>query len=68
MRGRRPVVMCDGDGGYCGNWDVDFYTETASTVSGVQITSTERAPGWLTISDEDEDLCPTHAKERRGES
>lgn len=58
MRGRRPALLCDGDEGSCGNWEIDHYEETCSAVDGHAITSTERAPGW-TSTDLD-DFCPEH--------
>lgn len=58
MQGKTPTIHCDADDG-CGAWDVDYYAATASTVGGVQITATERAPGWL--SDGLYDYCPEHA-------
>lgn len=66
MRGQTPTLHCDAEDGFCGAWDVDDYEATASSVDGVAITSTERAPGWRCT--DDEDLCPDHAKagEERG--
>jgi hypothetical protein len=61
VRFRRAVVMCDGDDGECGRWDVDYYTETADTVDGVKITSEAPAPGWT--SNGLEDFCPDHKEE-----
>lgn len=61
MRGRRPALLCDGDDGECGAWDVDYWTETASMVNGIRITSTRRAPGW--VSTDDGDWCREHAQE-----
>jgi hypothetical protein len=58
MRSTTPTIHCDGDDGECGRWDVDWYEATASTVSGVRITATTRAPGWT--STDDSDLCPDH--------
>lgn len=60
MRGTTPTVHCDAEDGLCGSWDVDYYEATASTVNGVRITETERAPGWV---NGDEDYCPEHATE-----
>lgn len=55
MRGSTPTLHCDG----CGDvWDVDYYEATASTVNGVKITATERAPGW-TVTAAGEDHCPS---------
>jgi len=59
VRSKTPTLHCDAEDGCCGNWDVDYYGATASTVGGVQITRTARAPGWHTT--DDEDLCPDHA-------
>jgi hypothetical protein len=58
MRGQTPTLHCDAYDGCCGNWDVDYYQATASTVNGVRITQQERAPGWKNSADED--LCPDH--------
>lgn len=60
MRARTLTVHCDADDGYCGNWDVDYYEATASSVDGVRVTKDQRAPGWRCT--DDEDLCPKHAK------
>jgi hypothetical protein len=60
MRGRRPAIGCDADDGCCGNWDLDYWTENASTVNGVRITEAQRAPGWTVTADGD-DLCPEHS-------
>jgi hypothetical protein len=61
MRGQTPTIHCDAEDGLCGNWDVDNYETTASTVNGVRITAQERAPGWK--NSDDEDLCPQHVPE-----
>ena len=66
MRGQTPTVHCDAEDGECGNWDVDFYAATATSVGGVRITSDQVAPGWSTS--DDRDLCPKHARAARGES
>lgn len=63
MRTTRSVLLCDGDDGDCGAWDVDHYAETASTVGGVRITATVRAPGWT--STDLEDYCPDHKPEEK---
>jgi hypothetical protein len=64
MQSHTPTVHCDGDEGSCGSWDVDYFEATASTVGGVRITSERRAPGWLTVRDED--FCPEHAPKTAG--
>lgn len=58
MRGRTPTLHCDADYGECGAWDVDYYEANTSTVNGVRITATTRAPGW--VSTKLEDFCPEH--------
>lgn len=55
MRGKTPTIHCDGEDGFCGNWDVDYYEATASSVGDVRITQEVRAPGW--ISTDDDDFC-----------
>lgn len=62
-RGHMPVLICDGDDGFCGETETDYYEQCASTVNGVPITQAKRAPGWE--SDEDSDLCPGCARQRR---
>jgi hypothetical protein len=59
MRGPTPTVLCDAEDSLCGNWDVDYYEATASTVNGVRITQEARAPGW--VNGPDFDYCPDHA-------
>lgn len=58
-----PTISCDGDDGLCGVWDLDHYELCTSKVDGVQITKTQRSPGWLSVGDED--YCPEHKKEAR---
>lgn len=65
MRGRTPTLHCDAEDGLCGTWDVDYYEATASSVNGVTITETERAPGW--VSTKLEDFCPEHAPDGGGD-
>lgn len=60
MRSHTPTLHCDADLD-CPEWSVDYYEITASTVDGVRITTTERAPGWL--STDGTDLCPEHRTE-----
>lgn len=62
MRGRRPVVMCDGDDGECGDWDIDAYEETVDRIGDIKITHEHRALGWLSVNGAD--YCPEHAKEQ----
>ena len=62
MRGRTPTLHCDGEGGDCGNWDVDNYTATVSAIDGVPVTRKHRAPGWVS-NDDDHDYCPEHVAE-----
>lgn len=59
MRGRTPTLHCDAEDGFCGSWDVDYYEATVSSINGVPVTDTERAPGW-TSTKEGEDFCPEH--------
>ena len=59
MRGRTPTIHCDAEDGFCGTWDVDYYEAAASSVNGVRITETQRAPGWS--NSKFQDLCPEHA-------
>ena len=59
MRASVPTIHCDAEDGGCGAWDVDHYESCATTVGGVLITKTRRAPGW--INGEDADFCPEHA-------
>lgn len=65
MRGQTPTIHCDGDDrlGPCGAWDVDYYAASVTSVGGVRVTATQRAPGWLTTP-EDEDFCPDHIPAR----
>ena len=56
MKGTQRVLWCDGD---CGAMTVDFWAETVSSVNGIPITVTARAPGW--VSTPVTDLCPDHA-------
>ena len=60
-RSETPTLHCDGDDGWCGNWDVDDYENGASSVNDVRVTKDQRAPGWRCT--DDEDLCPEHAAE-----
>lgn len=57
-RYQASMLSCDGDEGYCGAVETDYYDESASKVNGVPITATHRAPGWT--SSGDEDYCPEH--------
>lgn len=57
-RSQMPILSCDGDDGYCGAVETDYYEGLASRVNDVPITSTQRAPGW--VSQGDEDFCPEH--------
>lgn len=57
-RDSMPVLLCDGDDGYCGEQASDFYSMAASKVNGAPVTAAERFPGWL--STEFEDYCPKH--------
>jgi len=57
-RYEEPMMQCDGDDGYCGASERDYYEQCASAVSGIAITASRRAPGWVT--DGDEDYCPNH--------
>ena len=61
MKGTAPIITCDAEDGFCGNWDVDHWETSASTVGGVRITCEERSPGWHCT--DDADLCPEHAPE-----
>src|SRR5699024_13632 len=61
VRGRTPTIHCDAEDGTCGAWDVDHFETGAYTVNGVPITSTQRAPGW--VSTDLDDYCPEHASE-----
>jgi hypothetical protein len=58
MRASEALLHCDGEDGFCGAWDLDYYAQTASSVGGVKITLTERAPGWTSVGDSD--YCPEH--------
>ena len=58
-RDHMPIISCDGDDGYCGAVETDYYEGLASAVDGAAITSSHRAPGWSSIGDED--YCPEHA-------
>ena len=56
------LLHCDGeDSAWCGcpEWSEDYWGRGASSVGGVPVTSTGRAPGWVTTSAGD--FCPTHA-------
>lgn len=57
-RDHMPIISCDGDDGSCGRIETDYYESCASSVDGVRITSTQRAPGWSSTGDED--FCPDH--------
>jgi hypothetical protein len=59
VKGSAPIITCDHED-ICDEWEIDHYETGASTVGGVRITRTERAPGWV---NGDEDFCPEHAKE-----
>lgn len=59
MRSTTPTLHCDGEDGGCGTWDVDYYACAVSSVNGVRITKTTRAPEWR--STESGDFCPEHA-------
>lgn len=61
MRGTAPILTCDAEDGFCGNWEVDHYETGASRVDGVRVTATERVPGWT--STDTEDFCPKHSPE-----
>lgn len=58
-RDHMPIISCDGDDGYCGAVETDYYDQCASAVDGMAITASRRAPGWA--SSGDEDYCPEHA-------
>lgn len=60
MRSQIPTIHCDGQDGFCTNWEPDYYEQTASSVDGVKITATTRYPGW--VSSESADLCPDCAR------
>lgn len=60
-RGHLPVMQCDGDDGLCGATETDYYETAASSVGGVQVTAAARAPGWVSVGDED--YCPEHRTE-----
>ena len=71
MKSREPIISCDGDDGECGIWAMDYYARDVSTVNGVRMTRVERAPGWVSI--DDDDFCPEHGpradtKDRRPHS
>ena len=57
-----PIFLCDAHDG-CEEWTVDYYAGTASSVDGVPITETRRAPGWVRgrIDGLEYDFCPEHA-------
>ena len=57
MRGTAPTITCDGDGGLCDEWGVDFYEVGASFVDGTRLTDSQRIPRWSTG---DYDYCPEH--------
>lgn len=57
MRGRSSTLHCDGENGFCGTWDLDYYEATVSSVNDIPVTTTERAPGWTSTPDGD-DFCP----------
>lgn len=59
MRGTTPTLHCDGDDGFCGAWDVDYYAATVSAIDGVPVTEEHRAPGW--VSTNLDDFCAEHA-------
>ena len=55
-RGQTSVVNCDGDDGFCGTWDLNYYEQGASSVDGIRVTNDAPAPGWTTRNGLD--LCP----------
>jgi hypothetical protein len=61
MRADAALLFCDGEEGFCGAWDLDYYAQTCSAVDGVRITLEVRAPGWTSVGDED--FCPEHMRE-----
>lgn len=56
---KAALLYCDAEDGLCGGWELDYYGQTVSAVNGIRVTTTERAPGWLTTRDGD--YCPEHA-------
>lgn len=63
MRGTTPIIVCDGLDGSCGNWDIDYYESSATTVGGVRVTETQRAPLW--VNSDLGDFCPAHQHETK---
>lgn len=61
MRDRTPTIHCDAEDGLCGSWDIDYWAIDTTSVNGVRVTESERAPGWRnTITT---DYCPEHVSE-----
>ncbi len=58
MRGTVPSIHCDGDDGYCDDWEVDAYAANVSSINGHPVTSEHLALGW--VSTKLEDYCPEH--------
>jgi len=59
MKQMTPTLHCDGNYGFCTEWELDYYALNVTAVARTVITSTERAPGWL--STDNGDWCPTHS-------
>lgn len=53
-----PILVCDGDEGFCGEEVTDHYEQGAIRVNGKRVSASERYPGWRTEGDED--YCPKH--------
>ena len=52
-----PEIRCDHDSD-CDTTTPDFYEQAASSVNGVNVTISKRAPGWFSTINAD--YCPEH--------